>query len=103
MASAGETYSRFKRLSPFYLFLLAISPFVISLLIHFVALFLSSQLTWSLGDHPEEEEIPTAIVLDGKREDGLKFHGTDRLDSFRADDKMVYPLPQHPHLYPLHS
>ncbi len=96
MAFAGDRNSIFKRISLFYLVLLAVSPFLISLLVHTVALFLSSQLTWStIGPSRDgKEEIPATLILDGKADDGLEFQGTDLLDAFQAEDKMVYPLPE---------
>lgn len=96
MASAGNKDSILKRISPFYLILLAVSPFLVSLLVHMIALFLSSQLTWSFTGpfQSGKEEIPATVILDGKKDDGLEFQGTDLLDSFQAEDKMAYPLPE---------
>jgi Mg-chelatase subunit ChlD len=67
-----------KRISPFYLLLLAVSPILISLLIHTTALKVRA----------------ARIILDGQRDDGLEFQGTDELDSFSTDEAKVYPLPE---------
>jgi hypothetical protein len=75
--------------------MLTVLPFLFSLCIHSGVLYLSKNMTWQFGDETSsKEEVPATIVLDGKRDDGLKFQGTDQLDSFRAEDKMVYPLPE---------
>jgi len=82
----------FKRLSTTQLFLLAISPFLLSLLIHMIILSLSNYITWTFpGETVAEEKVPASIILAGKVDNRLKFQGTDLLDSFRTDDKMVYP------------
>jgi hypothetical protein len=96
MASAGNRNWTLRRVSPFYLTLLSVTPLVISLLVHTVALLLSTQVTWSfIGPSQDgKQEIPATLILDGKSDDGLKFQGTDPLDSYRTDDKMVYPLPE---------
>jgi Mg-chelatase subunit ChlD len=87
--------SLFKRISPFYLFLLAVSPILVSLLIHTTALILSSRVVWSFAEiEPTQEVKPARIILDGRRDDGLEFQGTDQLDSFNTDEAMVYPLPE---------
>jgi hypothetical protein len=84
-----------KRISPFYLLLLAVSPILISLLIHTTALILSSRVTWGFAKNtPEQQVRPARIILDGQRDDGLEFQGTDQLDSFSTDEAMVYPLPE---------
>lgn len=94
MGSSGATGTRFKRGLPLYLFFLAVSPFLLSLIAHGIALFLSSRLTWSFSESSGKEEVPRAILLAGRRDDGLAFQGTDPLDAFRADDRMAYPLPE---------
>jgi hypothetical protein len=87
--------SLLKRISPFYLFLLAVSPILLSLLFHATALVLSSRVTWSFADtKPTQHVKPARIILDGRRDDGLEFQGTDQLDSFSTDESMVYPLPE---------
>ena len=84
-----------KRISPFYLLLLAASPILISMLIHTTGLILSRRVTWAFGDNPAGRQLePARIILDGQRDDGLEFQGTDPLDSFRTDEAMVYPLPE---------
>jgi Mg-chelatase subunit ChlD len=84
-----------KRISPFYLLLLAVSPILISLLIHTTALILSSRVTWGFAKNTPEQQVRAArIILDGQRDDGLEFQGTDELDSFSTDEAKVYPLPE---------
>jgi hypothetical protein len=87
--------SMLKRISPFYLLLLAASPILISLLIHTTGLILSRRVTWGFGENPSGRQVePARIILEGQRDDGLEFQGTDPLDSFRTDEAMVYPLPE---------
>jgi len=86
-----------RRSSPFYLYLLllTLSPILLSLLIHVGALILSSRVTWSFAEaRPTQQTKPARILLDGQRDDGLKFQGTDQLDSFNTDESMVYPMPE---------
>jgi Mg-chelatase subunit ChlD len=84
-----------KRISPFYLLLLAVSPLLISLLIHTTALILSSRVTWGFAENTPKQQVKLArIILDGQRDDGLEFQGTDELDSFSTDEAKVYPLPE---------
>lgn len=91
----NENRSIFKRVSPFHIFLFAISPIFISLLIHIIALILSSRVTWSFGSSNfEKDDVFATIVLEGKKEDRLRFQGTDELDSFRAEGNEVYPFPE---------
>jgi hypothetical protein len=95
VSTSNEKRPFFKRLSPFYLFLIAISPIFISLSIHIIALILSSQYTWSIGSsNLAKQDVYATILLDGKKEDRLRFQGTDELDSFRADHDEVYPIPE---------
>lgn len=84
-----------KRFSfPFYV-LLAALPILFSLSIHTGVLYYSKNITWRFGQEVStKERVPARVVLDGRSNDGLKFQGTDRLDSFRAEDKMVYPSPE---------
>jgi hypothetical protein len=84
-----------KRISPFYLLLLAASPILISLLTHTSGLILSRRVTWGSVENPPGRQVESArIILDGRRDDGLEFQGTDQLDSFSTDEAMVYPLPE---------
>ncbi len=88
-----DNFTRFfSSLSTTQLFLLAISPFLLSLLVHIIILSLSNYLTWTFPDETVmEEKVPATIILAGKADNRLKFQGTDLLDSFKTDDKMVYP------------
>jgi hypothetical protein len=87
--------SLFKYFSLATFFVIAILPFLFSLSVHTGVLYLSKNMTWQFGgETSSKEEVPATIVLDGRRDDGLKFQGTDQLDSFRTDDKMAYPLPE---------
>ena len=84
-----------KRLSPFYIFLIAVLPIFISILIHTFALISASLITWTFGAEKDiEQDISTTIVLDGRKDAGLKFQGTDLLDSFNAEDHLHYPVPE---------
>ena len=83
-----------KRLSPFYIFLIAVLPVLISILIHTFALISASLITWSFAAGKDiEQKISTTIVLDGRKDAGLRFQGTDLLDSFNAKDHLDYPVP----------
>ena len=83
MESAKKYSNALKRLSPFYIFLIAVSPIFISLLIHSSALIGASFITWTFGaDKDIEQAISATVVVDGRRDAGLKFQGTDLLDSF---------------------
>ncbi len=87
--------SLLKRFSIAFVFVLASLPFLLSLSFHTGVLYLSKSVTWRFGrDASSNEDLPARIILDGRRDDGLKFQGTDRLDSFRTDDKMAYSLPE---------
>lgn len=83
------------RVTAFCIFCLAVSPLLISLLIHIVVLFLSSLLTWNFGvSTTADEDLPATIILEAKKDEGLKFQGTDSLDLFKADERNVPPLPE---------
>ena len=87
----------FRRWSHFYLLLIAASPILLSLLIHLMFLFYASLISWqwNSGDMTAEEGTITATVAhEGKKDDGLKFQGTDPLDSFNADDNLYDPVPE---------
>jgi hypothetical protein len=94
LTSLNITNSKLKRFSLIF-FLIAMLPLLFSLSVHTGVLYLSKNIKWSFGQEgSSKEEVPATIVLDGRRDDGLKFQGTDQLDSFQADDKMAYPLPE---------
>ena len=83
-------------LSPRRLALLAALPFLVSLIVHLAGLFYADQVRWNLSVTAVLDDSPPAArveVRHGQRDDRLKFQGTDSLDSFRADDLMVYPMP----------
>jgi hypothetical protein len=96
MPSASRSPHIFsKYLAIAFIFVLAMLPFLFSIFFHGGVLYLSKNMTWQFGrEASSQQEVPATIVLDGRRDDGLKYQGTDQLDSFRADDKMVYPLPE---------
>jgi len=89
-----------KRITPFYLLLLAITPLLISLLIHLFALYCASLVTWGFAQKAGaeqdivEQDISATVDLNGKKDDKLLFQGTDPLDSFEADEKLDYPVPE---------
>ena len=92
----AKTYlNPLRRLSPFYIFLIAVLPIFISILIHTFALISASLITWSFAAAKDiEQDISTTIVLNGRKDDGLRFQGTDLLDSFNAEDHLYYPVPE---------
>ncbi|MBW1894705.1 MAG: VWA domain-containing protein [Deltaproteobacteria bacterium] len=96
MRLSENVKSFFKELSPFYIILIAISPILISLLIHIMILSYASLVRWTWFDENNvaEEEIAVTVMAAGKKNDGLKFQGTDQLDSFDADDNLFDPVPE---------
>jgi len=50
--------------------------------------------TWFDENNVAEEEIAVTVMAAGKKNDGLKFQGTDQLDSFDADDNLFDPVPE---------
>jgi Mg-chelatase subunit ChlD len=88
-------HSPINSFSIIFLLLIAALPFLLSVSFHTGILYLSKNMTWQFGeDASSPEKAPATIVLDGQRDDGLKFQGTDRLDSFYTEDQMVYPAPE---------
>ena len=95
MTLTGKLKSVFRRIPVFYLFLLAISPFLISLLIHVITLYYASHIQWSFGkQNTYEQDLPVNIISNGRKDEGLRFQGTDQLDSFKADENKSYPVPE---------
>lgn len=90
-----KDHSLVKYFSIVIFFVLTALPFLLSISFHSGVLYLSKNMTWQFGkDVSSKQEVPATIVLDGRRDDGLKFQGTDRLDSFWSEDKMAYPHPE---------
>jgi hypothetical protein len=86
-----------KKVSPFYLFLIAVSPLFISLFFHLMILVYANHVTWNWGttlENADDDGIPAAIIQDGKTDDRLKFQGMDMKDSFEADEQMSQPVPE---------
>lgn len=96
MEFAKSVKSFFSRVSPFYLFLIAISPLLLSALIHLSILIYANFVKWTwFGKRPEvEAPLPVTILGEGRKEAGLKFFGTDLKDDFDADDDMFDPVPE---------
>ncbi|MBT8340321.1 MAG: hypothetical protein HKP58_01735, partial [Desulfatitalea sp.] len=93
MGIARKTTRFKKRIYLFYLFVVAISPFLVSSIFHMVALYLSGDLAWHFVNEQDlGKDVTAQIVLDGQKDDQLRFQGTDPLDSFETEDRMVYPL-----------
>jgi len=70
-----------------------LSPFSLSLVLHIVILLIFSYISWYSPSH-KENDFPASISLQGKKNDELHFQDKDQLDSFKATDNMVYPLPE---------
>jgi len=71
------------------------SPFTLSFLIHALILILFTYITWYVPMRKKaEEDLAATIVLYGKKDDRLRFQDRYRLDRFKVDDHMVYPLPE---------
>jgi hypothetical protein len=88
--------SFFKKISPFYIFLIAISPILISFLIHISVLIYANYVkwTWFGKGSAVEEPIPVEIIGEGQKDDRLKFQGADLMDDMDADDNMFDPVPE---------
>jgi hypothetical protein len=69
------------------------SPFSLSLVIHVIVLLIFSYITWYSPSH-RTDDFPASISLQGQKNDVLRFQDKDHLDSFKAKDNMVYPLPE---------
>lgn len=88
--------SFFKKISPFYILLIAISPILISFLIHISVLIYANYVkwTWFGKGSAVEEPIPVEIIGEGQKNDRLKFQGADLKDDMDADDNMFDPVPE---------
>ena len=83
----------FKRISPVYLFLIAISPIVLSFLIHMGVLVYAGYVKWKwLGPDTPQKKMPAIVVEEASER--LTFQSMDELDSFEADDNMLDPVPE---------
>jgi hypothetical protein len=98
MGLTGTIKSIFKRIPTLYLFLIAISPILLSLLIHIMVLIYANRVTWTWFDGKStvfEKEIPASIHLyEGKKNNRLKFQGIDNSDDFDANDNLHDPVPE---------
>ncbi len=70
------------------------TSFSLSFLVHILLLLIFASVTWYMPAQQKEEDPVASIILHGQREDRLKFQEKDHLDSFKVQDKMVYPLPE---------
>ncbi|MBU4055075.1 MAG: VWA domain-containing protein [Proteobacteria bacterium] len=92
MLQPKKVQSTSRRFSPKTIFLLAVSPVLISLIIHIGVLIYAHYVRWQwLGPYEEKGE-KTAELLVEKEDDRLQFQGTDKLDSFEADDNLFDPV-----------
>ena len=84
-----------KKIPPFYLFLISISPIVVSVLIHLAVLFYANFVKWTwLGNRPiVQQELPVEILND-RQDERLQFQGTELEDDFDAEDDMFDPVPE---------
>ena len=88
-----KDYLKNIRISPFYLFLIAVSPIVISFFIHISVLIYANYVTWKwLGPDTPEKKMPVTLVEEAS--DRLSFQSTDQLDSFDSDEDMFDPVPE---------
>lgn len=98
MKIAGTVKSYFKRMPKYYIWLIAVSPLLISLLIHVTILIYANTVTWTWFEEKkaivEKEVPPTAILKEGKKNERLQFQGLDKLDDFDADDNFHDPVPE---------
>jgi len=96
MKSKETIKSFFKKTSPFIIFLIAISPVLISFLIHISILVYANYVKWSWFDKSPvvQNAIPVEIIDESKKDDKIKFNSKDLKDDFHSDDKMFEPVPE---------
>jgi hypothetical protein len=86
-----------RRLSPRTLILIAVSPILVSLILHLMVLIYANYVRWQWVGPMEGDsnEISTELLAEheGKADDQLQFQGTDQLDSFEALDHLLDPVP----------
>jgi hypothetical protein len=75
------------------LLLRRLPSFSLSLAVHVLLLLGLATVTWYAPEKkPQNIDTAAIIALQGLQADQLQFQGTDELDSFEAQDHMVYPL-----------
>lgn len=75
------------------LLLRRLPSFSLSLAVHVLLLLGLATVTWYAPEKkPRDIDTAAIIALQGLQADQLQFQGTDELDSFEAQDHMVYPL-----------
>ena len=87
-------WNSIRHLSPFKLFLLITSPFLLSFLIHMILLMLSAYATWYIPMQIVEEEPVATILLEEGKSDRFSFQTENHFSKFKVDNHMAYPLPQ---------
>ena len=93
MTATTHQRNLFNRMSLVYLFFIAVSPIIISFLIHMGVLVYANYVTWKwLGPGTPEVRPPEIII--SEESDRLSFQSTDMLDSFDADEDMFDPVPE---------
>ena len=67
--------------------------FSLSLALHVLLLLGFATVTWYAPEKkPQDIDTAAIIALQGLQDDRMRFQGTDKLDSFKTQDRMVYPL-----------
>jgi len=95
MRFAEDTWNFIRRLSPFKLLLIFLSPFALSILIHVIILAIFSYITWYIPMQKKAEENHAAtIMLEEGKSDRFSFHTKKDFDQFKINNHMAYPLPQ---------
>lgn len=98
MHKTGTQQSIFRRVPQLYWFLLALSPILVSVLIHLMMLLYANMVTWSWSDGEDngtEQKVPTTAVIEpAQKEERLTFQGTDQLDDFDAEENFHDPVPE---------
>lgn len=75
------------------LILRRLPSFSLSLVVHILLLLGFATVTWYAPEKKQRDlDSAATIVLQGLQDDRMRFQGTDTLDSFDAQDRMVYPL-----------
>src|SRR4030042_672244 len=89
--------SFFKRLPPIKKFLLAVSPFLISALIHLIFISYAGLVPWNFSRN-KAKEMTTPIIMDVKKDENLGLHRQGDNEFKKGSLDSVKPKPGRPYL-----
>ncbi|HJX32378.1 MAG TPA: vWA domain-containing protein [Thermodesulfobacteriota bacterium] len=89
--------SFFKRLPPIKKFLLAVSPFLISALIHLIFISYAGLVPWNFSRN-KAKEMTTPIIMDVKKDENLGLHRQGDNEFKNGSLDSVKPKPRRPYL-----